>query len=62
MYGRHVRGQWLSWLQVSCRCLFVHSLVCVCVCVGVLVERPEKKRTGYKSCARKSNPPTLTNA
>lgn len=45
MYGRHVRGQWLSWLQVSCRCLFVHSLVCVCVCrfVGVLVERPEKK-------------------
>lgn len=45
MYGRHVRGQWLSWLQVSRRCLFVHSLVCVCVCrfVGVLVERPEKK-------------------
>lgn len=52
----YVWGQRLLLLLVSCRCLFVHGHECRCVCTK------EWKQTGHKSWARKSNPPTLTNA
>lgn len=53
----------LLQVLVFCRCMFVHIHVCRSWCAQRAEKKKKKKRrAGHKSCARKSNPPTLTNA